>query len=97
VRCCRLFRLGEFVDFLQGKYEYEYGAEETSEYNTTPNYQEYGTSNTPGYAPTPVASDQSALGTSNVAPDHDPGSVNEATAAFGNLDLSKGKERAAGI
>jgi len=91
------FVFGRLVDVPQGEYECEYEAQETNESTTTSGYQGSRSSETPRYTPTYEQSSQAAFSTSPVTPDYTTSTYDDATEAFGNLDLNKGKEREPGI
>jgi hypothetical protein len=86
----------------QGKYEYEYNyvAQETNDYTASSNYQDSGSSEIPRTISTQDAeygdSSQAAFSTSPVTPAYTTSAYDNATAAFENLDLNKGKERETG-
>jgi hypothetical protein len=88
------------ADVTQGKYEYQYRADETPQSTGTSTYQDSRSSGTPRYAPdsgrTYGESSQSAYSTSPVTPEYTTSPFEEATTAFENLTLEKGKDREAG-
>lgn len=90
------FVFGWAIDVSQGEYEYEYGTQETNESTTTSGYQDSRSSETPRYAPPYEQSSQATFSTSPVTPDYTTSTFDDATTAFGNLDLNKGKERETG-
>jgi hypothetical protein len=92
----------EFVNVPQGDYEfdYDYDAPEINEHTARLNYQESENLGVPRYAPTHDATDgkssQAVLGEADVIPEYTSSSYEDATVAFGNLELNKGKERDTG-
>jgi hypothetical protein len=88
------------ADVTQGKYEYQYRADETQQSTGTSTYQDSRSSGTPRYTPTPDRtygeSSQTVYSTSPVTPEYTTSTFEEATAAFENLTLEKGKDRETG-
>jgi hypothetical protein len=95
-----IYSLDELTDVTQGNYEYEYKEDSAQQSITTSSYQDSGSPEKPRYAPSPdpayIDSGQVPYSSSPVTSGYTTSNFEDTTAALGNLNLEKGKERVNG-